>query len=85
MVLGAAGKPIEPEALRPQVHLPDRRASLQVEMLAAARRNGLVAVELKPGLSDLLAEIAAGDPAVVLRNLVLDRYPVWHYAGGDRR
>jgi tetratricopeptide (TPR) repeat protein len=80
MVLGAAGRPIEPEALRPQVYLPDRRGSLRVEMLAAARRNGLVAVELKPSLTDLLAEIAAGNPAVVLQNLAFDWYPVWHYA-----
>jgi tetratricopeptide (TPR) repeat protein len=80
MVLGAAGKPIEPEALRPQVYLPGRQGSLQVEMLAAARRNGFVAIELKPRVSDLLVEIAAGNPVVVLQNLALDWYPVWHYA-----
>lgn len=80
MVLGAGGKPIEPEALRPQVYLPGRQGSLQVEMLAAARRNGFVALSLKPSLSDLLAEIAAGNPVVVLQNLALDWYPVWHYA-----
>ncbi|HEY6722346.1 MAG TPA: PA2778 family cysteine peptidase [Burkholderiales bacterium] len=80
MVLGAGGKPVEPEALRPQVYLPERHGSLQVEMLAAARRNGFVAVELNPSLADLLAEIAAGNPVVVLQNLALDWYPVWHYA-----
>ena len=80
MVLEAGGKVIQPEVLRPQVYLPDRQGSLQVEMLAAARRNGFVAVELNPKLSDLLAEIAAGNPAVVLQNLALDWYPVWHYA-----
>jgi tetratricopeptide (TPR) repeat protein len=80
MVLEAGGKAIPPEALRPQVYLPDRQGSLQVEMLAAARRNGFVAVELSPRLSDLLAEIAAGNPAVVLQNLALDWVPVWHYA-----
>jgi len=80
MVLGASGKPIEPETLRPQVYLPGRQGSLQVEMLAAVRRNGFVAIELKPSLSDLLAEIAAGNPVVVLQNLALDWYPVWHYA-----
>jgi hypothetical protein len=52
MAFGAAGKPIEPEALAPQVYLPGRQGSLQVEMLAATRRNGLIAVELKPALSD---------------------------------
>ena len=80
MVLSAAGKAIEPEALRPQVYLPDRHGSLQIEMLAAARRNGFVAIELAPNLSDLLAEIAAGNPVVVLQNLALDWYPAWHYA-----
>ncbi len=80
MVLGTGGKAIEPEALRPQVYLPDRHGSLQIEMLAAARRNGFVAVEIKPNLSDLLTEIAAGNPVVVLQNLALDWHPVWHYA-----
>jgi tetratricopeptide (TPR) repeat protein len=80
MVLEAGGKAVAPEVLRAQVYLPDRQGSLQVEMLAAARRNGFVAVELNPKLSDLLAEIAAGTPAVVLQNLALDWYPVWHYA-----
>jgi len=80
MVLGAGGKAIEPEAVRPQVYLPDRHGSLQIEMLAAARRNGFVSIELSPNLSDLLAEIAAGNPVVVLQNLALDRYPAWHYA-----
>jgi len=80
MVLGAGGKTIEPEALRPQVYLPDRHGSLQIEMLAAARRNGFVAIELKPELSDLLTEIAAGNPVIVLQNLALDSHPVWHYA-----
>jgi tetratricopeptide (TPR) repeat protein len=80
MAFGAAGKPIEPEALAPQVYLPGRQGSLQLEMLAATRRNGLVAVELKPSLSDLLSEIAAGNPVIVLQNLAFDWYPVWHYA-----
>src|SRR5207248_928581 len=80
MVLSAGGKAIEPEVLRPQVYLPDRHGSLQIEMLAATRRNGFVAIELAPSLPDLLAEIAAGNPVVVLQNLALDWYPAWHYA-----
>jgi tetratricopeptide (TPR) repeat protein len=80
MVLEAGGKAVTPEALRSQVYIPDRQGSLQIEMLAAARRNGFVAVELSPKLSDLLAEISAGNPAVVLQNLALDWVPAWHYA-----
>jgi len=80
MVLGAAGRSVEPETLRPQLYLPGRHGSLQVEMLAATRRNGLVAVELRPSLSDLLAELASGNPVIVLQNLAFDWNPVWHYA-----
>ena len=80
MVLDAGGKSVTPEELRPQMYLPDREGTLQVEMLAAARRNGFVAVELNPLLADVLAEIAAGNPVIVLHNLGLSWYPVWHYS-----
>jgi tetratricopeptide (TPR) repeat protein len=53
---------------------------MQVEMLAAARRNGALAYELAPQLSDVLREIAAGNPVLVLQNLALSWYPKWHYA-----
>ena len=69
-----------PQDLTPQVYLPGLAGSLQVEMLAATRRNGLLAYELAPKLDDLLAEVAAGSPAVVLQNLALSWYPVWHYS-----
>lgn len=80
MLLNAAGTPVTPQDLTAQVYLPGREGSLQVEMLAAARRNGLFAYELAPKLDDLLAEIAAGSPVIVLQNLALSWYPVWHYA-----
>ena len=49
-------------------------------MLSAARRHGFVAYELAPQLKDLLAEIAAGTPAIVLENYGFSWYPVWHYS-----
>lgn len=49
-------------------------------MLATARRHQLVAYPLAPRLEDLLREIAAGSPVVVLQNLALDWAPQWHYA-----
>jgi hypothetical protein len=36
----------------PQVYLPARKGSLQVEMLAAARRHGLVSYQLAPSKVD---------------------------------
>jgi tetratricopeptide (TPR) repeat protein len=80
MVLGARGKEVAPEQLEPQIYLPGKQGSLQVEMLAATRRHGLLAYELTPQLNDLLAEVAAGRPVIVLQNLSFNWYPVWHYA-----
>lgn len=80
MSLNAAGFAVTPEILKPELYLPDRHGSLQVEMLAAARRHGAVAYQLAPELNDVLREIASGTPVVVLQNLALGWYPVWHYA-----
>jgi hypothetical protein len=79
-VMTASGRPVTPEELAPQVFLPQRQGSLQVEMMAAPRRHGLAALRLAPRLSDVLAEVAAGNPVIVLQNLALDWYPMWHYA-----
>jgi len=79
-VLGASGLDIDPAALVPQVYLPGRRGSLQVELVAAARRHGRLAYTLAPRLEDLLREVAAGHPVLVLQNLGTDWYPVWHFA-----
>ncbi len=86
-VLQAAGLQMTPEQLLNQVYLPAREGSLQVELLAATRRNGLPAYLLAPGMETLLREVAAGNPVLVLQNLSLPIYPMWHYAviiGYDR-
>jgi tetratricopeptide (TPR) repeat protein len=81
MVLNAAGLKVTPEDLVDQVYLPGRKGSLQVEMLAAARRRGLVAYELAPQATDMLREVAAGTPAIVLENYgPFDWFPLWHYS-----
>jgi tetratricopeptide (TPR) repeat protein len=80
MTLNNAGISVTPETLKPELYLPDRQGSLQVEMLAAARRHGATAYQLAPELNAVLREIAAGTPVVVLQNLGLSWYPVWHYA-----
>jgi hypothetical protein len=79
-VLVHAGVDASPEALVKQVYLPGREGSLQAEMLAAARRHGLVAYPLAPRLADILREVAAGTPVVVLENLAFGFAPIWHYA-----
>ena len=81
MALNAAGIGVTPEVLTDEVYIPGRKGSLQVEMLAGARRHGLLAYELAPELKDVLAEVAAGNAVIVLQNLGLWAFhPYWHYA-----
>lgn len=80
MAAGAAGIALDPEALAPQLYVPGRKGSFQVEMLAAARRQGLVSYQIRPQMEALLREVAAGHPVIVLQNLSLPVSPVWHYA-----
>jgi len=76
--LASFGVKVTPEDLVGQVYLPARKGSLQVEMLAAARRHGLVSYQLAPRLEDVLREIAAGTPVILLQNLGFS--DGWHYA-----
>ena len=79
-VLAYRGAAVTPESLAASVYLPGREGSLQAEMLSAARRAGYVAYLLEPRLDDVLREVAAGTPVVVLQNLTFSFAPTWHYA-----
>ena len=79
-VLGASGVAVTPDALAPAVYLPERRGSLQVELKAAARRHGRLAVELDGDLAAIVAQLDSGTPVLVLQNLASRLLPVWHYA-----
>ncbi len=78
--LSAAGLATRPDELVDRVFLPGREGSLQIEMLAGARRSGAVATVIPGTLEALLSEVAAGHPVVVLQNLGLSWAPSWHYA-----
>jgi tetratricopeptide (TPR) repeat protein len=78
-VLSYSGVKVTPEPLVSQVFLPARQGSLQIEMLAAPRRYGRVSYQLAPSYADLLREVAAGNPVVVLQD-VGPMFTQWHYA-----
>lgn len=80
MALGAAGIETSPDALVPEVYLPGREGSLQIELLAAGRRHGALTARIEPRMDALLAELDAGHPVLVLQNLSLPIMPRWHYA-----
>ena len=87
-VLAFRGAPVTPDDLVKRVYLPERRGSLQIEMLASPRSYGLVTMQLAPRLDDLLREVQAGNPVIVLQNYGVWPVPYWHYAvlvGFDRQ
>lgn len=79
-VLNHSGVHISPEALVAEVYVPSKRGSLQVEMLAAARRQRRLAYVIPPEFESLLKEIRSGRPVLVMQNLGFKRVPLWHYA-----
>ena len=87
MVLAYEGARVEPRDLVSEVYLPARHGSLQLEMLAAARRHGFVSYALDGQLESVLREVAAGNPVIVLQDFGVWPVKIWHYAvvvGFDR-
>ncbi|MGR4067830.1 PA2778 family cysteine peptidase [Billgrantia sp. C5P2] len=80
MVLNHGDVDVAMESLIPQVFIPEREGSVQPEMLATVRRHGRIPFVLDNSFDALLTEIAAGHPVVVMQNLSLPAWPMWHYA-----
>lgn len=74
------GVAVTPEQLVAQIYVPDRRGSLQAELLAATRSHARVPYRLNGASLSLLAELRDGRPVLLLQNLGFDRWPIWHYA-----
>ncbi len=79
-VLAYRGAEVSSESLRDDVYLPGKEGSLQIELVARARREGFLVYPLNHSLTDLLLEVQAGNPVLVLQNLRFDSWPQWHYA-----
>jgi tetratricopeptide (TPR) repeat protein len=79
-VLVASGVEVAPDHLISKVYLPQRRGSLQAELMAAGREYGRIPYVIAPEFSALLAEVSQGRPVLVLQNLGIKLFPFWHYA-----
>jgi tetratricopeptide (TPR) repeat protein len=79
-VLAASGRTVTPDQLVPQVYVPERRGSFAIELVAAARSHERLPYSIAPSLDDAIAQLAAGHPVLVLQNLGLGRWPLWHFA-----
>ncbi len=79
MAINHSGLPLQPEDLVDEVYTPSRKGSLQVAVIAAARRHGRLAYETSD-LESIFHEVSAGYPTIILQNLGTSWLPVWHYA-----
>ena len=79
-LLVASGVAVTPEALAPEVFIPERHGSLQLELIGAARRHARLPYVLATTADEMVAELEAGRPVLVLQNLGATQLPVWHYA-----
>ena len=80
MALNAAGASTSPDQLVSEVYLPDRKGSIQVEMLGASRRQGFIPFKVEGTIEGLIKELQAHHSVLVFQNLALPWYPQWHYA-----
>lgn len=79
MMLGWTGLAQSPADLAPKVYTPGREGTLQADIVQAIRREGRLGIEVN-SLDDLLIELDAGNPVLVLQNLGIKAWPIWHYA-----
>ncbi len=79
MALNWSGVSILPADLTDEVFTPSRKGSLQASLISAARRHGRIAYAFN-GIDEMFTEVAVGYPVIILQNLGLSWYPVWHYS-----
>lgn len=79
MVLQWNGAIVSPEILSSEIYTPSLKGSLQPALISSARRHGQIAYVIsKPAA--LINEVSHGNPVIVLQNLGLSWFPLWHYA-----
>jgi tetratricopeptide (TPR) repeat protein len=79
-LLAASGVDVAPAALAPEVYLPERRGSLSLELVGAAPPHGRMPYVLDTTAGEMVAELEAGRPVLLLQNLGATRLPRWHFA-----
>jgi tetratricopeptide (TPR) repeat protein len=78
-VLSWLGSEVTTEEITAEIYTPGRKGSLQPLLISATRYYGRLPYVIRD-FEPLMQEVAAGHPVVVLQNLGLTWYPLWHYA-----
>ncbi|MEX0730184.1 MAG: PA2778 family cysteine peptidase [Aquisalimonadaceae bacterium] len=79
-MLGWSGEQVTPEELAPSLFIPERKGTLQTELIAQTRQRDRVPYRIAGEFDAIIAELEAGNPVMVFQNLSLAWYPVWHFA-----
>ncbi len=79
-LLVASGVDVNPDALVPEVYLPGRAGSLSLELVGATRRHGRLPWVLDTTADEMVEELEAGRPVLLLQNRGVPQIPIWHYA-----
>lgn len=79
MALGWSGDHVAAAALAPSLITPARGGTFEHDLAGLARWHGRLTVPIE-GIGEVLDEVAAGHPVIVLQNLALSWWPQWHYA-----
>jgi tetratricopeptide (TPR) repeat protein len=79
-VLKQSGVEVGIDEARSAVYIPERKGSLQLELVAAVRGYGRIPYQIDPSMAALIAELHAGRPVLILQNLGFKIAPMWHYA-----
>jgi hypothetical protein len=68
------------EELDGRTLIPAKGGTLQIELVSAARANGLIVYPLEPTFEALFSELGEHHPVIVLVNRSFSWHPLWHYA-----
>lgn len=80
MLLQVQGVDVTPATLKDEIYIPGRRGAFSIEVEAAARHHGRLVYHLAPSLMEVLNQLHAGRPVMVLENRALSIWPLWHFA-----
>ncbi|WP_022963070.1 PA2778 family cysteine peptidase [Halopseudomonas pelagia] len=80
MILNHRGLPDTPDELVGRVYIPERKGTLQVELVSASRERDLLVYPVARQLEAVMTELDAGNPVLVMQNLAFNWFPQWHYA-----
>ena len=80
MLLQHQGLTADQHSIARAIYLPGRKGTLQSELKAYIRQEGLIAYTIPNTLPALLREVELGNPVLVLQNLGFNWWPRWHYA-----